>query len=100
MLPEQCDGLLTKPVFVLDLPPDAYVLLAGDVDVVDDVPLLIAADFDEPVLFRFVAFEERVPGFLTVWFDAPDEEIELLVGDDAQIRMVLPGQDHPTWGKQ
>lgn len=93
------DGLETRAVNANDLETGDYVLLAEDVDL-GQVPLLVSADAGQQELWRVAGWIEEGGQSTTVRFDAPvdGDVLDVLVGPDDEVRLILPGQDHDTWG--
>lgn len=101
---EVCDGLHTRPTPVTELEDNVYVLLSEDIDTSpDEIALLIDADYDEPVLWRFVGLDYEIkPGHLLAYFDGPDDVgpesmFVLEVQHGAMVRLILPGEEHDRW---
>lgn len=101
------DGLMTKVIGVTDPALEegtSYVFLVEDIDKdlppgADPLPLLIDECPDPAVLWRFCEASRIDEHTLLLRFDAPDDEpdLELEVGELAQIRLILPGQLHERW---
>lgn len=98
---EECDGLETQATPLPFLQYGDYVLLARDVlDPANDAPLLISPDEQEPVLWRYLCVGwVDDDGTQHLSFDGGDERTTVPAAPTAQVRRVLPGQEHlhETW---
>lgn len=98
---EMCDGLKTKPIPIPFLERGAYVFLSEDIDIDDEIPLLVGADYEAPIIWRYDCVSHQDDdGTLYLVFDGGDLVlITLPVDPRAQIRWILPGQEgqHDVW---
>jgi hypothetical protein len=95
---ETVDQVVTQTVEAQELQRGDYVLLAEDIDDEQlDLPLLVAADYDQPRLWRFEDQWSTSDGIMMLIFVDEDTYIEVPAEPTARICKVAEGQHHDRW---